>query len=68
MLRVAARVILRERVTNAGGVPSMIMDLLESPVLASSGQSPLESLACGGAPSAETMPDEVARKFTGVDA
>lgn len=61
--------------TNAGGVPSMIMDLLESSLLRELDQdgsgekkNPLESLACGGAPSAETMPGEVSRKFAGVDA
>ncbi|OCB89617.1 long-chain-fatty-acid-CoA ligase [Sanghuangporus baumii] len=64
----AALLIKRECLTSAGGVPSMIMDLIESS-LDSAGNSFLESLACGGAPSAETMPREVARRFgAGVDA
>ncbi|KAL5500943.1 hypothetical protein ACEPAH_9330 [Sanghuangporus vaninii] len=63
----AALIIKRERLTSAGGVPSMIMDLIESS-LDSAGNSSLESLSCGGAPSAETMPREVARRFgAGVD-
>ncbi|EJD00631.1 long-chain-fatty-acid-CoA ligase [Fomitiporia mediterranea MF3/22] len=59
----AARIIKRERLTNAGGVPSMIMDLIES----SLDSDALENLSCGGAPSAETMPKEVKRRFKGVE-
>ncbi|KAL5512438.1 hypothetical protein ACEPAG_3430 [Sanghuangporus baumii] len=58
----AALIIKRERLTSAGGVPSMIMDLMESS-LDKAGNSTLESLSCGGAPSAETMPREVVRRF-----
>ena len=57
----AALIIKRERLTSAGGVPSMVMDLIESSLEA--GGSSLESLNCGGAPSAETMPREVVRRF-----
>ncbi|KAH8113106.1 long-chain-fatty-acid-CoA ligase [Phellopilus nigrolimitatus] len=59
----AARIIVRERLTNAGGVPSMILDLIES----SLEPSVLETLSCGGAPSSETMPKEVLRRFTNVE-
>ncbi|KAL5480310.1 hypothetical protein ACEPAI_1580 [Sanghuangporus weigelae] len=61
----AALIIKRERLTSAGGVPSMIMDLIESS-LDKAGYSSLESLSCGGAPSAETMPREVVRRFGAV--
>lgn len=59
----AARIIKRENITAAGGVPSMVMDLIES----SLDSDALESLGCGGAPSAETMPKEVQRRFKNVE-
>ena len=64
----AALIIKRERITSAGGVPSMIMDLLESSLEPGAGAgNSLEALSCGGAPSAETMPREVAKRF-GIEA
>ena len=56
---VAAQLIIKERITNAGGVPSMVMDLIET----SLETSQLESLACGGAPASDTMPKDVLKKF-----
>lgn len=69
----AAHLIRRERVTTAGGVPSMVMDILET-TLSKSSLSPdeaplaLEHLACGGAPAPGGMPSEVVRMFRGVSA
>jgi len=59
----AARLIMAEKLTHAGGVPSMIMDLLETNLKSDT----LEGLSCGGAPSAETMPDDVSKRFKNVE-
>ncbi|KLO12121.1 acetyl-CoA synthetase-like protein [Schizopora paradoxa] len=59
----AARLIMAENLTHAGGVPSMIMDLLETNLKSDK----LENLSCGGAPSAETMPDDVLQRFKNVE-
>ncbi|PAV15027.1 long-chain-fatty-acid- ligase [Pyrrhoderma noxium] len=59
----AARLIVREGITNAGGVPSMVMDLLDSDLASNT----LEALSYGGAPSAETMPKDVHVRFPKVE-
>lgn len=55
----AVRLINREKITSAGGVPSMAMDLLESGVDISS----IETIAYGGAPAAETMAKDIIKRF-----
>ncbi len=59
----AARLIVAENLTHAGGVPSMIMDLLETNLKSDT----LENLSSGGAPSAETMPDDISKRFKNVE-
>lgn len=58
-LILAARIIVKERVTTAGGVPSMVMDLIET----SMEINYLETLSCGGAPASDTMPRDVLKRF-----
>lgn len=60
----AVRLIQEENITLAGGVPSVIMDIIETSI-GKTGKVPLENLSCGGAPASETMPGDVIRRFKG---
>ncbi|KAI5121730.1 hypothetical protein M0805_009023 [Coniferiporia weirii] len=59
----AARIIVKERITSAGGVPSVIMDLIET----SLEPTALETLSCGGASTSEAMPRDVYKRFRNVE-
>lgn len=63
-ISIAASIILRERITNTGGIPYMVMDLLES-VFARSGDEghALESISYGGAPSSSGLPESIVKKL-----
>jgi long-chain acyl-CoA synthetase len=60
---IAMQLIERERITNAGGVPTMAWQLLEHPALASHDLSSLESFSYGGAPAAAELARRVKEKF-----
>ncbi|KAJ2915027.1 hypothetical protein MD484_g5364, partial [Candolleomyces efflorescens] len=55
----AARLIKAESITVAGGVPSMVSDLVDS----SSAGHPLEALMFGGAPAPDTLPPRAQKTF-----
>ncbi|KAF6762632.1 long-chain-fatty-acid-CoA ligase [Ephemerocybe angulata] len=55
----ASSLIKAENVTVAGGVPSMVSDLVDS----SSAGHPLESLLFGGAPAPDTLPPRAQKTF-----
>jgi long-chain acyl-CoA synthetase len=60
---VAMQLIERERVTNAGGVPTIAWQLLEHPALGRYDLSSLESIAYGGAPAAADLVARLKEKF-----
>ncbi|CAK5277834.1 unnamed protein product [Mycena citricolor] len=60
----AARVIIEEKLTSAGGVPSMPGDLLET-ILAKQ-HYPIEGLSLGGAPAPESLPARARKAFPSV--
>ncbi|CAK5267158.1 unnamed protein product [Mycena citricolor] len=60
----AARVIIDEKLTSAGGVPSMPGDLLET-ILAKQ-HYPIEGLSLGGAPAPESLPARARKAFPSV--
>ncbi|RXW25143.1 hypothetical protein EST38_g700 [Candolleomyces aberdarensis] len=55
----AARLIKAENITVAGGVPSMVSDLVDS----STAGHPLEALMFGGAPPPDTLPPRAQKTF-----
>lgn len=56
----AARLVVAERITSLGGVPSTLMDAIESTLRS---DTTIEGLSTGGAPAAETLAKEVVRRF-----
>jgi len=59
----AMQLIERERVTNAGGVPTIAWQLLEHPALGKYDLSSLESISYGGAPAAADLVARLKEKF-----
>jgi long-chain acyl-CoA synthetase len=59
----AMQLIERERVTNAGGVPTIAWQLLEHPALGQYDLSSLESISYGGAPAAAELVARLKEKF-----
>jgi long-chain acyl-CoA synthetase len=59
----ALQLIERERVTNAGGVPTIAWQLLEHPALGKYDLSSLESISYGGAPAAGELVARLKEKF-----
>jgi long-chain acyl-CoA synthetase len=59
----AMELIQRERITGAGGVPTIVWQLLEHPALESYDLSSLESFAYGGAPAAAELVQRLKDKF-----
>jgi long-chain acyl-CoA synthetase len=59
----AMALIERERVTNAGGVPTIAWQLLEHPALGRYDLSSLESISYGGAPAAAELVARLKEKF-----
>jgi len=59
----AMQLIERERVTNAGGVPTIAWQLLEHPALGKYDLSSLESISYGGAPAAAELVARLKEKF-----
>ena len=59
----AMQLIERERVTSAGGVPTIAWQLLEHPALENYDLSSLESIAYGGAPAAAELVPKLKEKF-----
>jgi long-chain acyl-CoA synthetase len=60
---VAMQLIERERVNNAGGVPTIAWQLLEHPALGKYDLSSLESISYGGAPAAAELVARLKEKF-----
>jgi long-chain acyl-CoA synthetase len=60
---VAMQLIERERVTNAGGVPTIAWQLLEHPAFGKYDLSSLESISYGGAPAAAELVARLKEKF-----
>jgi long-chain acyl-CoA synthetase len=61
----ALELIERERVTAFGGVPSMVIQLLESPSLDTRDLSSLRSVSYGGAPAPPDLVRRIAQRFGG---
>jgi steroid-24-oyl-CoA synthetase len=59
----AMQLIERERITSAGGVPTVAWQLLEHPALGNYDLSSLESIAYGGAPAAAELVRKLREKF-----
>ncbi len=59
----AMELIQRERITGAGGVPTIAWQLLEHPALRNYDLSSLESFAYGGAPAAAELVSRLKEKF-----
>jgi long-chain acyl-CoA synthetase len=59
----AMELIQRERITSAGGVPTIVWELLEHPALDKYDLSSLESIGYGGAPAAAELVRRVKEKF-----
>ena len=59
----AMDLIQRERITGAGGVPTIVWQLLEHPALGKYDLSSLESFAYGGAPAAAELVSRLKQKF-----
>ena len=59
----AMQLIERERITGAGGVPTIAWQLLEHPALGKYDLSSLESIAYGGAPAAAELVPKLKAKF-----
>jgi long-chain acyl-CoA synthetase len=59
----ALQLIERERITSAGGVPTIAWQLLEHPTLANYDLSSLESISYGGAPAAAELVSKLKEKF-----
>jgi long-chain acyl-CoA synthetase len=59
----AMQLIERERITSAGGVPTIAWQLLEHPALERYDLSSLESIAYGGAPAAAELVRKLKEKF-----
>src|SRR5271169_4141182 len=62
----AMDLIQRERITGAGGVPTIVWQLLEHPALGKYDLSSLESFAYGGAPAAAELVSRLKQKFPNV--
>jgi long-chain acyl-CoA synthetase len=61
----AMQLIESERITAAGGVPTMAWQLLEHPVLGKYDLSSLENIGYGGAPAAAELVRQIKEKFPG---
>jgi long-chain acyl-CoA synthetase len=61
----AMQLIERERITGAGGVPTIAWQLLEHPALGKYDLSSLEGISYGGAPAAAELVRRVKEKFPG---
>jgi long-chain acyl-CoA synthetase len=61
----ALQLIERERITGAGGVPTIAWQLLEHPALGNYDLSSLENVSYGGAPAAAELVRRVKEKFPG---
>jgi len=61
----AMQLIERERITGAGGVPTIAWQLLEHPALGKYDLSSLENIGYGGAPAAAELVRRVKEKFPG---
>ncbi len=59
----AMELIQRERITSAGGVPTIVWQLLEHPALHKYDLSSLENIGYGGAPAAAELVRRVKEKF-----
>src|SRR6185369_5288783 len=59
----ALELIERERITNAGGVPTIAWQLIEHPRFDEFGLSSLENIAYGGAPSAPELVRRLKQRF-----
>ena len=62
----AMQLIVRERITSFGGVPSMAWQVLEHPAFGRYDLSSVESIAYGGAPSAPELVRRITTKFPAV--
>ena len=58
----AIRIIKEEKINTVGGVPSVILDMLE----VSDDVTTIETVSSGGAPVSESMADEARRRFRNV--
>jgi long-chain acyl-CoA synthetase len=63
---VALRLIEQERITNVGGVPTIAMQLLDSPSFATTDLSSVVAITYGGAPAPEGLPGRIAAALPGV--